>query len=304
MWLSEKLLYTLARLLSRSEVCHSSEMKESLANADNYDRFRASRADLILRHAQRFGVEIRDRVVLDFGCGDGAITPAYLDAGAQEVVGLDIDAAAVARAQRRHGSDRVRFLVSGPGPCPLGPDSVDVAISYDVFEHVGDVPAALNELHRVVRPGGKVLIGTWGWYHPFAPHLFRAMPVPWAHVFFSERTLLRACRRVYDSPWYVPTMHDLDEAGKKRADRFLEEEIPRSYVNKLLVRDFERIFAAGPFRAELFPMPFGSRYARWTRVFLRTPYVREFFTGYLWVVLHKEGAGRPRPAQAPALAAR
>lgn len=293
MWISEQLLYLLAKSLYKSEVCHSAEMKESLSSIEKYDHFRSGRAKLILNHASRFGVEVRDKVVLDFGCGDGAISPAYLQAGATAVFGVDIDETGIARAQEKFGSDRITFLVSGPGRIPLEDDSIDVVISYDVFEHVTDVPSVLNELYRVVRHRGKVLIGTWGWYHPFAPHLFSTMPVPWAHVFFSERTVLRTCRRVYQSPWYVPTMHELDEHGNKRADRYLEESIPTSYVNKLFIRDFQNIFHASPFRVEMFPQPFGSRYARWTKAFLKVPLLREFVTGYLWVVLHKESTSHP-----------
>ncbi len=289
MWVSENLLFLLVRFLYKSEVCHSSEMKQSLSNIDKYDQFRSSRADIILKHAQKFGVDINDKILLDFGCGDGAITPHYLAAGAREVVGIDIDPKEVKRAEEQYSSDKVRFQISGPKGIPLEDNSIDVVISYDVFEHITDVPSVLSELYRIVRPKGKVLLGTWGWYHPFAPHLFSTMPVPWAHVFFSEKTILRTCRRVFNSPWYVPTMHDRDEQGKKRTDKYLEEEIPLNYVNKLFIQDFQRIFASSDFRFEMFPVPFGSKYAKWTKVFLRSSLLREFLTGYLWIVLYKDG---------------
>src|SRR5262249_22952768 len=157
--------------------------------------------------------------------GDGAITPRYLGAGAARVIGVDIDEKGIARARERHSAGGAEFLPSAPDRIPLADGSVEVIVSYDVFEHIRQPAPVLAEFHRVLRDGGKVLIGTWGWYHPFAPHLFAAMPVPWAHVFFSERTVLRTCRRVYNAPWYVPTMHDLDECGGKRADKYTEEEI-------------------------------------------------------------------------------
>ncbi len=56
---------------------------------------------------------------------------------------------------------------------------VDVVLCYDVFEHVSRPAAVLDECYRILKPGGKMLIGTWGWYHPFAPHLWSTMPVPW-----------------------------------------------------------------------------------------------------------------------------
>jgi SAM-dependent methyltransferase len=294
MWLAEKLLYLLAKSLYRGTMCHSPEMKESLSAIDKYDQYRSDRITTILQQADRFGIDIRGKTILDFGCGDGAITPRYLDAGAARAIGVDIDAKAIARAREQHAAANVDFILGETDRIPLEDSSVDVVVSYDVFEHITQPAPVLDELYRVLRPGGKVLIGTWGWYHPFAPHFFSTMPVPWAHVFFSERTFLRACRRVYHSPWYTPTMHDLDGEGRRKADKYTEEEISLSYVNKLLIRDFEQLFRASKFRYEMFLAPFGSRYAAWTKVFLRTPWLREFFTSYLWVALYKESRAAPR----------
>jgi SAM-dependent methyltransferase len=41
---------------------------------------------------------------------------------------------------------------------PLADASVDLAVSHEVFEHISDVPAVLNELARVLRPGGRIYI--------------------------------------------------------------------------------------------------------------------------------------------------
>jgi len=135
-----------------------------------------------------------------------------------------------------------------------------------------------------------MLIGTWGWYHPFAPHLWSTMPVPWCHVFFSERTILRACRLVYNSLWYVPNMHDLDDNGQKIPGRYQHEHISKNYINKLLIRDFDNIFARSHFNYKIFPIEFGSKYTKWTKIFLNIPLLREFLTGYIWVVLNKKNA--------------
>lgn len=286
MWASEQLLYMLARCLYRTEVAHTGAMKKALADRDEYNRYRRGRVDRVLDAAARYGVAIAGRVVLDLGCTDGAMTVGYRERGARQVVGVDLDAAAVQRAQVQHQGEGVSFRVCGTTTLPLPDDFFDVIICYDVFEHVAHPAEVLRECRRVLKPGGQMLIGTWGWYHPSAPHLWSTMPVPWAHVVFSEQTILRTCRRVYHAPWYVPTMHDFDEAGRKK-DKYTEDEIPRDYLNKLFIKDFERLFAASGMEFEIHPQPFGSRLARWTKVFLYTPWVREFITSYLWVVLRK-----------------
>jgi SAM-dependent methyltransferase len=256
--------------------------------------------ELIAEAARRYGVQIEGRTVLDFGCGDGAHTREYARLGAREVIGVDIDVEAVRQAvAQANGTPAVRFHSCTDHAVPLGDASVDTAISYDVFEHVVDPTESLRELYRVLRPLGQALIGTWGWYHPYAPHLFAAMPVPWAHVLFSERTILRVCRRVYEAAWYEPTSHDLDETGRRKPDKYLQDEIPSDYVNKVSLRGFRRALAASGFRWRMHLVPFGSRYARWSRLLVHVPWLREFFTGYVWIVLTRPGgaaveADRPR----------
>ena len=304
MWLSEKLLYFLAKRLYRGELALSTEMKEALTTRDQYNDYRRRQLEPMMARARQYGVDVTDKVVLDFGCNEGAIALGYLDHGARAVVGVDIDADAVQKAQQHNDPPRATFLLSTHTTIPLPDESVDVVMSCDVFEHVTHPAEILAECRRVLRPGGQMLLGTWGWYHPYAPHLSATMPVPWAHVFFSERTILRTCRRVYHSPWYVPRMFDLDAKGQKLADKYQEEAIPASYLNKLLLRDFDRLFRRSGLDFTVYPQAFGSRYARWTRVFLKTPWVREFITSYIWVVLRKRQPGPAGNGTAAVLPAR
>jgi 2-polyprenyl-3-methyl-5-hydroxy-6-metoxy-1,4-benzoquinol methylase len=301
MWASEQILYLLCKLFYRTEVAHSAEMKEAFSDRGAFDRYRRKQADLVLAAADRYGVGIAGKDVLDLGCHDGAITPAYLEAGAERVVGVDIDGDAIARAQARAAPPALSFRESGTTALPLPDGSFDVVVCFDVFEHVARPAAILDECHRVLRPGGKMLVGTWGWYHPFAHHFWATLPVPWAHVVFSERTLLRTCRRVYHAPWYAGNIYDYDEDGRKK-DKYLEDGIPEDYLNKLLLSQFERVFRESRFDFRVFPQPFGSKYARWSKVFLKTPWVREFVTSYIWVVLEKPQpapVAPPRPLAAP-----
>lgn len=287
MWIAEQLLFGLCRALYRTQVAHSSDMKDALHDIDAYDSYRAGEIGRILEMVERLDVPIAGRTVLDLGCNDGAISEEYLRRGAGRVIGVDIDARAIERAGARHSDERLSFVVSTVGGIPLEDRSVETIISYDVFEHIARPDAMLGEMRRILAPGGRVLIGTWGWRHPFAPHLWSVMPVPWAHVVFSERTVLRVCRRVYHSSWYVPNMHDFDDRGERFADKFANERISSDYLNKYLIRDFERAFLNSGFDCEVHAVPFGSAYARWTRPLLAVPWLCEFLAGYVWFVLKK-----------------
>ena len=183
----------------------------------------------------------------------------------------------------RLASPKLSFLLSTVDRLPLPDASVDTAVSYDVFEHVEKPAALANELARVVRDDGMALIGTWSWCHPFAPHLWSVMPVPWAHLVVSERTLLAACRRLYHSGWYVPNRHDFDAAGQRKKDKYTETALPRSYLNQYRIRDFERAFSEAGWSVETHAIAFGS--IRRLQPLLRFRPVRDWLSGYVWFVL-------------------
>ena len=278
-------LFRLAHLFSKSEVAHSDEMKAAMRDASADAAYRADEVARVMAAVERYNIRVAGADVLDLGCNDGALTAQYAARAPHSVLGVDIDAAAVARAQRERARPGVEYRVSGTTDLPVDSVSIDTIVCYDVFEHVAKPSTLLAECRRVLRPGGKMLIGSWGWFHPFAPHLWSAMPVPWAHVFVSERTLFRACRRVYHAPWYTPMRHDFDAAGNRKPDNYQEESISTDYLNKYLLRDFERVFEESGMTWRLDLQPFGA--APWTRPILSVPIVREFLHGYFWAVLEK-----------------
>jgi len=262
-------------------------MKSALETDESYAEYRLSLVSQVTNAAERFNVPIKDRVVLDLGCFDGAISLGYLDYGAKHVIGIDIDSDAIAVAKEQRSSSQVEFHESNTDGIPLDDNSIDTILCFDGFEHVSEPAPMLEEIYRILKPGGQILIGTWGWKHPFAPHLWSTMPVPYAHVFFSERTVLRTCKRVYESDWYNPTLHDYDDDGKLKVGKYDYEVIPEDYLNKYLIKDFEAVFKKSSLDYEMHPQPFGSRFASWTKHFLSVPWINEFITGYLWVVLTK-----------------
>lgn len=290
MLIAEIALYNLARTLYRTEVAHSSAMKQALSDRAVLDVYRAEGVTRVLAAAERFGLSLAGADILDLGCSDGSLTVQYAACGPRSIVGIDVDAEAIARARRLRSAPGIEYRVSSTTELPLESNAVDVILCYDVFEHVSNPPVMLAECRRVLRPGGRMLIGTWGWCHPFAPHLWSTMPVPWAHVLVSERTLLRACRRVYHAPWYVPTFHDFNVDGTRKKDRYTEDRLSTDYLNKYRVRDFERAFEKSDLRWQVRLQPFGSRLARWTQPLLHIRYLREFVHGYLWALLEKPTA--------------
>jgi len=95
--------------------------------------------------------------VLDLGCGEGHFAAAAAQAGAGEVVGVDVAAEAVRRARARHPA--VRFERVG-GELPAPDASFDLVWCSEVLEHVLDTASFLSEARRVLRTGGLLLVTT------------------------------------------------------------------------------------------------------------------------------------------------
>jgi arsenite methyltransferase len=104
--------------------------------------------------------------VLDAGCGPGFYVAETLErVGAQgSVVGVDGSGAMLAlAAERCRGHDNVAFHEGDVTALPVADADFDRALSVQVLEYVADIPAALGELRRVLRPGGRVLIWDVDW---------------------------------------------------------------------------------------------------------------------------------------------
>jgi SAM-dependent methyltransferase len=97
--------------------------------------------------------------IVDVGCGDGAATYVLKRLDPRNtVIGIDWSAAALAQARAR-GLLVVQGGIDGSG-LPLPEGSADVVIMSELIEHLVDTDGAVDEAHRVLRPGGVLLLST------------------------------------------------------------------------------------------------------------------------------------------------
>jgi arsenite methyltransferase len=111
------------------------------------------------------GAEPGERI-LDVGCGPGFYVSELLDQVGPEgsVVGVDASPQMLAvAAHRTEGRPNVSLHQSEATSLPVEDAGFDRAISVQVFEYVTDVDAALGELRRALRPGGRVVIWDVDW---------------------------------------------------------------------------------------------------------------------------------------------
>jgi SAM-dependent methyltransferase len=139
------------------------EGPETLESVAAYDRtsrwpFFALERWMIMRHVARLRPQGK---LLDVGCGPGYLA-ARIAASfpAVGVLGLDIDSRNFPFIRRNWGAKFVNlaFLQADAQRLPFGDASLDVIVSSLSMHHWPDVPAALAEFHRTLRPGGELLI--------------------------------------------------------------------------------------------------------------------------------------------------
>lgn len=112
-----------------------------------------------------------NKKVLDFGCGDGSFLATLLQGKVKGklITGLDIDATAEKEFALARGYDVYSELVAyDGGKLPFANASFDLLFSSSVMEHVADLKLNLQELSRVLKPGGKfyltVMCAPWDSY--------------------------------------------------------------------------------------------------------------------------------------------
>ena len=104
--------------------------------------------------------------VLDIGCGPGfmveEISPLVGPAGKASAIDLNEGAIELAR-ERCAAYSNVEFQSANATALPYPDSSFDAVVSTQVYEYVRDLSAALRELYRVLRPGGRAVIMDTDW---------------------------------------------------------------------------------------------------------------------------------------------
>jgi SAM-dependent methyltransferase len=148
------------------------------------ERFYTELADDTVRQISRW-LPLGGMTLLDVGGGPGFFREAFEGAGARYLA-LDADAGELGGQARADGA-----TVLGSGlALPLGDACVDVAFSSNVLEHVPAPETMADEMVRVTRPGGHVVLSYTLWWSPWGGH----ETAPW-HYLGGERAALRYVRR-------------------------------------------------------------------------------------------------------------
>ncbi len=146
-----------------------------------YARWRASEIGAITERLERrlileLAGDVRGRTVLDVGCGDGDFALQLARLGAT-VTGIDSSAAMIDAARmeaKQHDAD-IAFEVAIAERLPFRPEQFDIVAAITILCFVENATPVFQEIARVLKPGGRLVIGELGkWSHWAAGRRIRA----------------------------------------------------------------------------------------------------------------------------------
>jgi ubiquinone/menaquinone biosynthesis C-methylase UbiE len=153
--------------------------------------------------------DVRDRRILDAGCGSGPLAAALGERGAS-VTGFDSSEAMVNLARKRLG-EGAELLVADLGrPLPFADDTFDDVVASLVFHYLEDWVGPLTEMRRVLRPEGRLIMSVnhpilYPWTNPGTDY-FKPVKYSDEHTFNGQPATL--------TYWHRP-LHAMTDAFSK-----------------------------------------------------------------------------------------
>lgn len=215
--------------------------------------------------------------VLEIGAGHGGISCYMAAVGAKSVVGLDLNVKHLEFARRfakivadRYGPNYqlpVTFMEMSADRMTFPDATFDMVLADNVFEHFTEPEAVMKEAFRVLRPGGGMLIPVFSSIlSKYGLHLKHGLKMPWANVFFSERTIIRAMRRLADAD---PNLFEL-YPGLSNSPQRVRDLRRYKDLNDITYREFKAMTARTGFKLETFSV-YSTRLGK---LLIRVPLVR------------------------------
>ena len=123
-------------------------------------RFRPELLDLWLPHFVELADLAAGQRVLDLGCGTGGFARALAQRLQAEVIGADVAAHLLRHAAAQSTHLPLRWVLGQAEALPLADQTVDRVLMSLVLHQIANRQQALQEVYRVLRPGGRVLVRT------------------------------------------------------------------------------------------------------------------------------------------------
>ena len=182
--------------------------------------------------------ELKEKKIIDIGCGSGRFTIALAQMGVKEIVGVDLGESGIKIGEefaRKLNLKNIKFIKNDVLSLPFDDESFDFVFSKGVLHHTGNLEKGLDEYHRVMKKGGigyLYLYGSGGIFWNSRKKMREVMKdIP---MQYTQKVLeiigMPNKRYIFVDSWYVPIEEYVDR-------KWLENYLTKKYSKILRVDD-------------------------------------------------------------------
>ena len=176
---------------------------------------------------------LKDKIVLDMGCGSGRFTIALAQLGVKNVIGVDLGEGGIKIGEKQSKDldlKNIQFMKESVLSLPFEDETFDFVFSKGVLHHTGQLENGLKEFHRVLKSGGSgflYLYGSGGLFWNSRKKMREVMKdIPMNYTLGVLDTIgMPSQRYVFADSWYVP----------------IEEHVERKWLEEFLLNKFSKI---------------------------------------------------------------
>jgi ubiquinone/menaquinone biosynthesis C-methylase UbiE len=147
-------------------------MAESRINYNSWHRQHATEDDIttswhtfvkksLIRH------DVEGKIVLEIGCGRGGFSNYLATLAPTQVFACDYSASAIEIAKQKYTHELITWKQENIMSLGFKDETFDAAISCETIEHVPDAEKAIQELYRVIKPGGRLFLTCPNYFNLF-----------------------------------------------------------------------------------------------------------------------------------------
>ncbi len=225
--------------------------------------------------------EVPEGEILDLGCGYGGMSAVLKENFPGKIIGVDMEKNALLSARdfvkhvKMIEKNEIRFVLGNAEDLPFRSHRFGLIYTVATMEHFESPEKVLRECRRVLTGNGRLFITFSPFYTYNGAHLFDFINIPWCHLFFPEKTLVRVWKKLSTEK---PEMAKLNSAVDPNNDRL-------TGINKISVRTFKKMIRHSELRVLKYKeKTFNSKICR---ILQHLPLFKELLTTEITLTLTK-----------------
>lgn len=282
---AETFLYRLAKKWPTPKGVSNIENFKDL-DFEDYQTWYALNKQYMKKIKQGIDFDFYNKEILEIGTGHGGISTLLGIIGAKKVVGIDLNDKNLESAKLFLEKQRIRLKLSKKLPVEFlkmnayemefDEASFDIILADNVFEHFMEPQKVMQQSYTILRRGGKLIVPVFSSiYSKNALHLKNGLKVPWANIFFSERTIVGALYRLAKDD---PKLFEAYPGLKSKPSRVRDV---RAYkdLNDITYRTFREMAEKTGFTVKLFKVLYPNSLRLPAFIIRKTPFLRDGILG-------------------------